>query len=206
MKKVPATFEFEKILWKQNIKYVVGVDEVGRGAWAGPLVAGAVVFPINFNAEHKFFDSKMLSPTEREKSEMTIKQVSLASSVGVVEVNEIEQMGLSKANQVAFYRAINNLSVKAEHVLVDAFFLKFFPRTKQTPIVHGDQISASISAASIVAKVFRDNLMREVVSLYPNYGFENHKGYGTKSHQEAVRKFGLSAIHRHNYNLAFLNE
>lgn len=205
MQKVPATFDFEKSLWKQNLSCVVGLDEVGRGAWAGPLVAAAVVFPQNTEPKFQLFDSKMLSPKNREElSEKIINSV-FGYGIGQVEVHEIEKMGLAKANQIVFYRALEKLKQKPDHYLIDAFYLKFLSKIKQTPIVHGDQISASIAAASIVAKNYRDKLMIELAKKYPSYSFAAHKGYGTKLHQESISKYGLSDIHRKNYHLNFLN-
>ena len=205
MKKVPATFDFENSLWNQNLNLIVGLDEVGRGAWAGPMVAAAVVFPKQLKLDFQLFDSKMLSPKNRETLSEQIIDQALSYGIGQVEVGEIEKMGLAKANQVVFYRALEKLTQKPDHYLVDAFLLKFIPISKQTPIVHGDLYSASIAAASIVAKNFRDKLMIKLSQEYPNYSFEAHKGYGTKLHQEAINRNGLTDIHRKNYHLNFLD-
>lgn len=205
MRKVPATFDFEKSLWKQNLAYVVGLDEVGRGAWAGPMVAAAVVFPQNTNLKFQLFDSKMLSPKNRETLSEQIISQSLTYGIGQVEALEIEKMGLARANQVVFYRALEKLTQKPDHYLVDAFYLKFISQVKQTPIVHGDIFSASIAAASIIAKNYRDKLMINLSEKYPKYSFASHKGYGTKLHQEAILKYGLTDMHRKNYHLSFLD-
>ena len=205
MRKVPATFDFEKSLWKQNLTYVVGLDEVGRGAWAGPMVPAAVVFPQNTELKFQLFDSKMLSPEKRETLSEQIIGEAQSFGIGQVEALEIEKMGLAKANQVVFYRALEKLTQKPDHYLVDAFYLKFISQVRQTPIVHGDIFSASIAAASIIAKNYRDKLMINLSEKYPKYSFEAHKGYGTKLHQEAIRSFGLSDIHRKNYHLNFLD-
>lgn len=206
MRKVPATFEFEQSLWKNQFNYVVGLDEVGRGALAGPLVAAAVIFPKNFSTSFDLFDSKMLTAKVRQLLSAQIITAALGFGIGQVDTLEIEKMGLAKANQVAFFRALEKLLVKPDHYLVDAFYLKFIAKVKQTPIVHGDQFSASIAAASIVAKVYRDQIMTNFASLYPNYNFDLHKGYGTKFHQEAIKNLGLTEIHRKNYQLKFLND
>lgn len=205
MRKVPATFEFEKSLWKQNLNYVVGLDEVGRGAWAGPLVAAAVVFPYGVELEFQLFDSKMLSPKNREALCEQIINKAQSFGIGQIEVFEIEKMGLAKANQVVFYRALEKLTQKPDHYLVDSFYLKFISKMKQTPVIHGDKYSASIAAASIVAKNYRDKLMIGLAEKYPKYSFASHKGYGTKLHQEAILNHGLTKVHRKNYHLHFLD-
>ncbi len=205
MKKVPATFDFEKSLWSEQLNYVVGVDEVGRGAWAGPMVAAAVIFPANTELKFQLFDSKMLSSENRESLSEKISNQAFSYGIGQVEPIEIEKMGLAKANQVVFYRALEKLNQKPDHYLVDAFLLKFIPRLKQTPIIHGDQFSASIAAASIIAKNYRDKLMIKLSLDYPKYNFNIHKGYGTKLHQEAISSYGLTDVHRKNYQLKFLN-
>ncbi len=205
MKKVAATFDFEKSLWKQNLNFIVGLDEVGRGAWAGPMVAAAVIFPQNCELEFQIFDSKMLSPKNRESLSEQIISQSFTYGIGQVEAFEIEKMGLAKANQVVFYRALEKLSQKPDHFLVDAFKLKFIQNEKQTAIIHGDKFSASIAAASVIAKNYRDKLMINLSSDYPNYNLNLHKGYGTRLHQEAILKYGLSVIHRKNYHLNFLD-
>lgn len=205
MKKVPATFEIENSHWNKNKKFIVGIDEVGRGAWAGPMVAAAVIFPHGTQLDFQIFDSKMLTQNSREILSDKIIKTAISYGIGQVEAAEIEKIGLSRANQVVFYRALENLKVKPDHYLVDAFYLKFIPRVKQTPVEHGDQLSASIAAASVVAKNYRDKLMISLSSDYPNYSLEAHKGYGTKLHQEAILKYGLAEIHRKNYHLNFLD-
>lgn len=205
MRKVPATFEIEKSLWKQNLNTIAGLDEVGRGAWAGPMVAAAVIFPKNIQLEFELHDSKMLSPKKREVLSDQITSLALGIGIGQVEVEEIEKMGLAKANQIVFFRALEKLTHKPDHYLVDAFILKFITKIKQTPIIQGDKLSASIAAASIIAKNYRDKLMIKLSDSYPKYDFASHKGYGTKIHQEAINTYGFTEIHRKNYQLKFLN-
>ncbi len=204
MRKAPATFEYEKSLWSQNKKYIVGIDEVGRGAWAGPLVAAAVIFPENYKTRRSFYDSKLLNFSEREKLAKIIKKEALCVGIGEVEVVEVENLGLTSATQLAYSRALSQLSFRPEHYLIDAFYLSSLDKTNQTPIVHGDYLCSSIAAASIVAKVYRDNMMIEKAPAFPVYGFEVNKGYGTIAHQEAIKRFGLSNIHRKTYNLKIL--
>lgn len=206
MKKAPATFELENSLWQKNKKFIVGIDEVGRGAWAGPLVASAVVFPANYSSETLYYDSKLLNKTEREKLAKTIASDSFCYGIGQVEVSEINNWGLTAATQTAYQRALENLKCSPDHYLIDAFYLSSIDKKNQTPLVHGDYYCASIAAASIVAKVFRDDYMQKLAVEYPDYFFEKNVGYGTKLHQEAIRKFGLTKIHRINYDLKILNE
>lgn len=204
MRKTAATFDFEKNLWQQNKNYIVGIDEVGRGAWAGPLVAAAVILPTNFKPRFKLFDSKLIPALERARLAKLIEKHALSLGIGWSEVWEIEKHGLTMANQLAYDRALNKLKLTPDHYLIDAFWIKSLPKEVQTPIIHGDSLSASIAAASIVAKVFRDNLMTQLHKIYPSYQLHRHKGYGTANHQKAIREFGLSDIHRHNYDLRIL--
>lgn len=204
MRKVAATFDYEKNLWNKNKKYVVGIDEVGRGAWAGPLVAAGVVFPENYQTKIRFYDSKLLTPIEREKLVGVISQEAQYFGIGQVSVSEIEMLGLTQATQLAYNRVLKKLDCRPEHYLIDAFYLNSRGKNRQTPLIHGDYLCSSIAAASIVAKVFRDKLMARIAVKYPKYGFEMNKGYGTVFHQEAIKRFGLSAIHRSTYNLKVL--
>jgi len=204
MRKVAATFEFENFLWKNNRKFVAGIDEVGRGAWAGPLVSAAVVFPQNFQTKTEYFDSKLLSPKKRENLAEIIEKEAQYFAIGLVTVEEIEQMGLSLATQLSYQRVLEQLNCKPDHFLIDAFYIKAVGRENQTPIVRGDILSASIAAASIIAKVYRDRLMSRLPKSYDHYLFSHNKGYGTKAHQEAILRYGLTDLHRHNYNLTIL--
>ncbi len=204
MKKVPATFDFEKSLWNKNKEYIVGIDEVGRGAWAGPLVAAAVIFPKNYNCRYKLFDSKLLNFLQREELAKTIQKEALCFGIGQTEVGEIEKLGLTQATQLSYMRALGKLDCQPDHYLIDAFYINSLERQNQTAIVHGDYLCASIAAASIVAKVFRDDLMRKFPQEYQPYKFDRNKGYGTKEHQEAILEIGLSDAHRSNYNLKIL--
>ena len=204
MKKVAATFDYENSLWKQNKKYIVGIDEVGRGAWAGPLVAAAVVLPYRYVSKQEFFDSKLLNFSQRASLSSFIKEESETFGIGEVSVSEVISLGLTAATQLAYLRAVEQLKVMPEHYLIDAFYLASIPKELQTPIIHGDRLSASIAAASIIAKSYRDQVMIDRANEYKKYGFENNKGYGTVFHQKAIKEFGLSNFHRSNYNLKFL--
>lgn len=191
----------EQKLWKSGYKLVCGIDEVGRGCFAGPVVVGAVIFPVNCELIEGVVDSKLLKPLQRKNQESRIKNQALCWAVTKVSVSVINRVGIGKATQIAFRKVINNLEKSPDFVLIDAFYVKHFNRKKQLAIKKGDQKCFSIAAASIIAKVYRDNLMKKLARKYPQYGFGKHKGYGTKKHQEAIRIFGLSKIHRKSFNL-----
>jgi len=201
--KIAANFENESLLWKKGIRLVAGIDEVGRGAWAGPVVAAAVVFPPFFQTDFDLFDSKLLLSKQRESLADKIKK-SAYVGIGIVGVPTINRVGIGKATQKAFRAAVRSLKIDCDYYLIDAFYIRYWLRDNQLPIKKGDRTCASIAAASIVAKVYRDNLMRQLAGRYPQYGFEVHKGYGTTAHQEAIRKYKLSEIHRKSFNLSFL--
>ena len=195
------TFNEENRLWTNGLKYIAGVDEVGRGCFAGPVVAGAVILPQGFNATDKINDSKLVRPLERIKLAKIIKEHALAYSIAEIPVEEINQLGIGKATQKAFLSAINSLTITPDYILIDAFFIDNLDKKKQKPIIHGDGISISIAAASIIAKVYRDELMEKLHPDYPQYDFWQNKGYGTKKHREAIGKFGLCTLHRKSFDL-----
>lgn len=201
---VLPTLNFENALWKKGLNFVVGIDEVGRGSWAGPLVAAGVILSPNFKIPKGFADSKQLTPESRSKFDVFIKDV--ARSYTIVEISPItiDKLGINTATQQAFLTITKSITPRPNFTLVDAFPIKHLARSKQNPIKHGDQLSATIAAASIIAKVYRDNLMEKMSSFYPYYGFEKHKGYGTKFHQLAIQKHGFSKLHRTSYKLDFL--
>ncbi len=198
------TLEFEKNLWKKGINFIVGIDEVGRGSWAGPLVASGVILPKTFKVPPGFADSKKLTQKSRESFCAFIKSIALGFYIAEISNSQITKYGLTKSTQKVFRRITKNIRPKQDFVLVDAFHIKYLPKSKQTAIIKGDEKCASIAAASIIAKVYRDKLMEKYSSIYPDYGFEKHKGYGTKLHQAAIQKYGFSQIHRTGYNLNFL--
>ena len=195
------TLNFEQKLWKTGYSYVCGLDEVGRGSFAGPVVAGAVIFPINCELIEGIADSKLLKPKRRERLAEQIKEYALSWSVSEINVPTINKVGIGKATQMAFRKALKSLNKSPDFVLIDAFYVKHFNRKRQKPIKNGDKISASISAASIIAKVYRDKIMKKLHKKYPQYGFGKHKGYGTKKHQEMIRQYGLSRMHRKSFDL-----
>lgn len=196
------TFEHESQFWSRGLRYVAGVDEVGRGCFAGPVVAAAVVLPSNFTATSEINDSKLLTPKKRIKLAAIIKKHALAFSIAEIPVSTINEIGVGKAAQAAFTKAILGLTHAPEHILIDAFRIISLDPKIQTPIIHGDRISISIAAASIIAKVYRDELMERLHEKYEVYDFFRNKGYGTKRHREAIGKFGLTDIHRTSFNLS----
>ncbi|MDP1710498.1 MAG: ribonuclease HII [candidate division WWE3 bacterium] len=192
-------FSFERKLWRDGFIRVAGVDEVGRGAWAGPVFAAAVIFPPSVKLGEPLRDSKRIPPTKREKLAEVIKRLALFWAVSSSSVAEIEKEGIGRATELAMAGALDQIPYPVEFVLVDYFRLSFWPAERQNPIKFGDTLSNSIAAASILAKVARDDLMRELGKKYPPYGFEIHKGYGTRMHQQTIREHGLSEIHRASF-------
>jgi len=195
----------EEALWQKGVKYAVGIDEVGRGSWAGPLVAAGVILPVNFKIPKGLADSKLLSSKKRQELDLTIRSRALGFLISEVSHKQIDKLGIAKATQVAFRRIVKAISPSPQYCLVDTFHIKYISSDiKQKAIKHGDITCASIAAASIIAKVYRDNLMEKLGKKFPKYNFQKNKGYGTNKHQRAIQMFGLSKIHRVSYNLDFL--
>lgn len=190
-------FRFERECWADGFEFVAGVDEVGRGPLAGPVVAAAVVFPRG--AEFPCVnDSKQLTGAEREELRAAILAIpGVQVGIGEVDVGTIDLMNILNATHLAMRRAVEQLT-RADFVLVDGRPVKGLPLPSRA-IVKGDAKSASIAAASIVAKVYRDRLMVELDGVYPNYGFADHKGYGTARHLEALRELGVTPAHRRSF-------
>ncbi len=189
------TFDLENKIVEDGYTLIAGIDEAGRGPWAGPLVAAAVILDIkNFTSE-EVNDSKKLTAKKREALSPWIKENCLAWAVGEVSSEEIDTLGLQLGNKTAMKRAIEKLDIKPEFILTD-YVGKIDFRTPFRTIKSGDQISLSIASASIIAKVYRDGLMQDLAKQYPLYGFEKHKGYGTKLHQEMIQEHGICPIHR----------
>lgn len=199
--KILPTLDIEIKLWQKGYNYVCGIDEVGRGCFAGPVVVGAVVFPQDVVLPEGIADSKLLKPQTRERLSEEIKKIALFWVVAEVGVEIINEVGIGKATQMAFKKVVESLEKFPDFILIDAFYIQDLDKSYQQPIIGGDKICASISAASIIAKVYRDDLMRSLHLEYPEYGFAKHKGYGTKEHQEAIKKHGLCKLHRTSFNL-----
>lgn len=191
---------FEKILWARSLRCVAGVDEVGLGAIAGPVIAAAVVVPpeLDLRVVRGVNDSKQLTPTERARLAPRIRAEALAIGIGRVDVDEIARLNIFNAGLEAMRRAVKDLTVEVEHVLIDGRAVAGLD-IPQNCFIKGDTLNFSIAAASIVAKVHRDSLMEEYDSVFPQYGFKSHKGYGTKAHWRALRRYGPSSIHRQSY-------
>lgn len=196
------TFKKEQLLWEKGYQHIAGVDEVGRGCFAGPVVSAAVILPSTFSAVHKVRDSKLLTAKARELLAVIIKQEAISFAIAEISVNIINKIGIGKATQKSFRKAIKHLSIPPQFILIDAFYIQGLKKTNQEAIIHGDAICTSIAAASIIAKVFRDELMRKHHLTYEAYDFATNKGYGTKKHQEAIKKYGLCELHRKSFNLS----
>lgn len=201
---VRPSLKIEKSLWSQGHEYVAGIDEVGRGSWAGPLVVAAVIFPQNTTSPKGLADSKLLKPMQRANIAKAIRKIAIATAVVEISPTRIDKVKIGRATHEAFRKVTRILSPKPNYCLIDAFYIKHFSRKNQQAIKNGDKICASIAAASVIAKVYRDTLMKKLHFKYPSYGFGKHKGYGTKMHQKAIRENGLSKIHRYSFNLTYL--
>lgn len=188
----------ERKLWRRY-NLLAGVDEAGRGPIAGPVVASAVILPKNFYNE-EIDDSKKLSPAKRETLYQLITKEALSFSFGIVDHDVIDKINILEATKLAMYQAINSLMPEPEIVLIDAIRLEQLP-FKQIPIIKGDTISLSIAAASILAKVKRDEIMCAYHKEYPQYQFIKHKGYPTKLHRRCVKEYGPCPIHRKSFRL-----
>ncbi|MEZ5347080.1 MAG: ribonuclease HII [Pyrinomonadaceae bacterium] len=189
---------FEEKAHAEGFKLVAGVDEVGRGCLAGPVVAGAVVLDMSKPLPGGLNDSKKLTKKKREIIAKEIRQSALCYALGQVEAEEIDRINILQATKKAMMLAVSRLKPAADFLLIDALELKDIS-IPQKGIIKGDSISFSIAAASVIAKVYRDNLMKDYCGRYPEYGFERHAGYGTKAHFEALRIHGATLIHRKSF-------
>ncbi len=225
------SFSFEKKYWRKNFKYVAGLDEVGRGAFAGPIVAGCVVFEskANIPSDIEINDSKKLNSRKRRKAKEWITSNALGWGTGEVSASVINKVGVSKAAQMAFRRAIeganNRMQRRVDYLLIDAFYIPYVRslpmrrkkarknlelkdgRARQWAITKGDQKSISIAAASIIAKVHRDDVMKSLNEKprYKRYGWDKNKGYGTKKHGKAIKRYGISKYHRKQFVDTYLS-
>ena len=198
---VLPTLKFEKSFWEKGFKLVCGIDEVGRGSFAGPVVAGAVIYPPDVIFIEGVRDSKLLNSKQREKLDLIIKEQAISWAVAEISVSAINKFGIGKATQMAFRKVVKQLRENPDYILIDAFYIKHFKKKKQLAIKKGDKLSFSIASASIIAKVHRYKLMAKLAEKYPQYNLEKHKGYGTTDHRDKIKKYGLSKIHRKSFNL-----
>lgn len=196
MKEKIDNYKYEKELNEKGITLIAGVDEVGRGPLIGPVVAAAVILPKDYHLEG-LTDSKRLSEKKREYFYEIIKKEAISIGIGVVDEKKIDEINIYEATKVAMKEAINNLDVKPEHILIDAMPLDLDIPT--TSIIKGDLLSITISAASVIAKVTRDHMLYVIDKEYPMYDLKNNKGYGTKKHIEAIKKYGITKYHRLSY-------
>ena len=188
--------EFENELYNKGIKYIAGIDEVGRGPLVGPVVTAAVILPKDFYDE-RINDSKKLTEKKRELLYDVIMENALSVGVGMSSAEVIDEINILEATKKAMLEAIDNLSIKPEHLLIDA--VKLDTTIPQTSIIKGDAKSLSIASASIIAKVTRDRMLVELDKLHPEYDFKHNKGYGTKKHIEALYKYGALSEHRKSF-------
>jgi len=195
--RLDGMLNFERVLWKSGVQHIAGVDEVGIGPLAGPVVAAAVVFPPGAQVPG-VDDSKRLDAATRAELDQVIRECASGIGIGVAEVSEIDTINVYQAGLLAMRRAVEALPVPPQHVLVDARTIPGVT-APQNPFTKGDGINFSIAAASIVAKTYRDRLMEATDPHYPEYGFARHKGYSTPVHQAAIRRFGPCPLHRLSY-------
>ena len=189
-------YKYEKELIKKGITLIAGVDEVGRGPLVGPVVTACVILPLNYKLDG-LTDSKKLTEKKRNEFFDIIQKDALGIGIGIVSEKKIDEVNIYQATKLAMQEAINNCKIKPEHILIDAMKLDIDIPT--TSIIKGDLLSRSISAASIIAKVTRDKMMYELDKKYPMYNFKSNKGYPTKDHLEAIKKYGIIDEHRRSY-------
>ena len=197
-------WKIEQSHFDRGVKIICGVDEAGRGPLAGPVCAAAVILPANAEIPG-LNDSKKLSDKKRRELYPIIKEQAIAYGIAFADQNEIDEINILQATYLAMERAINQLSVKPELALIDGNRAKDFGVPVET-VVHGDSLSASIAAASVLAKVTRDDYMLKMAEEYPGYDFEIHKGYGTKAHYAALTQLGPCPIHRMTFLKKFYGE
>lgn len=194
--------KYELELLKQNYKYIAGIDEVGRGPLAGPVYAAAVILDLNSDL-YGIKDSKKLSEVKRNILSEEICSSCLSYSIAFATIEEIDDYNILNATKLAMKRAIEGLSIKPDYILVDAITIEGI-QIPQIPIIKGDDLSISIGAASIVAKVARDKYMDGISNEYPQYLFNKNKGYGTKEHIDAIKEYGICELHRRTFVKNFI--
>ena len=195
------TLDLERALWANGALWVAGIDEAGRGAWAGPVAAAAVILPQirAFNLELKGVrDSKKMTPAQRDAWAQVVRESVVSCGVGLASAAEIDALGILPATRLACHRSIASLAVIPDHLLLDYLHLPELA-IPQTALPKGDALSLSIAAASVLAKTHRDAILCDLDAQYPGYGFADHKGYGTAVHRRALQHLGPSPEHRLSY-------
>ncbi len=198
---ISPDLHFESALWQTQITHIAGIDEAGRGAWCGPVAAAAVILPAEVSILETLSgvrDSKLMSARQREHWANLIMENALSWQVGLASHAEIDALGIVPATRLAMMRAVEGLTFRPEYLLIDAVKLPQLP-IPQKSIIRGDQQSLSIAAASILAKTSRDAVLIQMANTYPGYGFERHKGYGTRYHQQSLQQLGPCEIHRRSF-------
>jgi len=203
LKRLKCTLKFEKRAWCDGATLVAGVDEVGRGAFFGPVVAGAVILDPKYRIRG-LRDSKLLPAERRQVLAERIKQHCIAWSVAAVDAARIDQLNIYHASLLAMVEAVGQLTPPPDHLLLDAVRIQY--ECRQTKIIHGDALSASIAAASIVAKVYRDELITRWAPVFPAYDLASNKGYRSPKHIASLRKFGPSPLHRQSFAPVWLSQ
>ena len=193
----------EEIYNKEDVKYICGIDEAGRGPLAGPVVVASVIMPKNSMIEG-VNDSKKVSEKKREKLYEEITNTAIAWGVGIIDQREIDEINILNATKKGLTNSLKELEIKPDLILVDALTNIDTLGIPYRSIIKGDAKSYSIAAASIIAKVTRDRIMRQWDELYPEYGFEKHKGYGTKMHIDAIKEYGPCPLHRKSFIKNFI--
>ncbi|MBN2057995.1 MAG: ribonuclease HII [Candidatus Saganbacteria bacterium] len=192
------SLKYERELWRKGSLLVAGIDEAGRGPLAGPVVAAAVVFPVDIKLAG-LADSKLLNDKKRQQLYKKIRRLATAVGVGIVSNKQIDRFGIGRADVLAMRMAVENLGIRPDHLLIDGLRVRLGLGLPQEHIIKGDRKCASIAAASIIAKVTRDRIMDRFHKKYPGYGFNSHRGYGTAKHLRSLRKHGSCPIHRRSF-------
>jgi ribonuclease HII len=201
LKSLRCTLKFETLAWQAGARHVAGVDETGRGCLFGPVVAAAVILDPGYRIRG-LRDSKLITEPVRDHLAAKIRRHAIAIALSVVDVEIIDAINIYQASKLAMQQAVAQLSPAPDHLLVDAMTLDHPSATQrlaQTPIIHGDALSASIAAASIIAKVERDRMMRDYAAQFPHYDLANNKGYSAPKHLAALREHGPTALHRRSF-------
>ncbi len=194
---MPDLLRYEKIAGEKGFSRIAGIDEAGRGPLAGPVVSAAVILPVSFS-DSEINDSKKMGAKKRDILYEKIYEHALSVGIGIVDAVEIDRINILQASLVSMSIAVKNLWPQPDYLLIDGKF-RILSSIPHEPVIHGDSLSISVAAASIVAKVSRDRLMGRYDEEYPQFGFSAHKGYPTRAHREAIRKFGCCPIHRRSF-------